>query len=148
LEQKELGGTRVTLNKIVLSREASERLKLLKARTGLAPNILGRIGFCLSLSEPAVPDPKSYPEEDREFNRYTLLGEWDELYIALLRQRLLEDGISDDQIEAQLRGHLHRGILSLGRIAKCLPDVLRLATRAATIVHPRSKPKESFPGMG
>jgi DNA sulfur modification protein DndE len=125
----------VILNKLVLSNEASERLKQLKARTGLAPNILARIGFCLSLSEPAVPDPDAYPEEEREFNRYTLLGEWDDLYIALLRQRLLEDGIPDEQMGAQFRGHLHRGILSLSRIAKSLPDVLRLATRGALTVN-------------
>jgi DNA sulfur modification protein DndE len=120
------------MNKVVLSNEASERLRQLKGRTGLTPNLLGRIGFCLSLSELAVPDPTTYPEEQREFNRYTLLGEWDDLYIALLRQRLFEDRIPDEQIEAQFRAHLHRGIISLSRIAKSLPDVLRLATRAAT----------------
>lgn len=76
------------VNKIRLSRDASERLKHLKARTGLTPNILSRFGFCLSLSDPAIPNPEQFAEEDREFNRYTLLGEWDGLFVALLKQRL------------------------------------------------------------
>ncbi len=121
------------LTKIILSSEASERLKQLKAKTGLTPNILSRIGFCLSLSEPSIPDPKLYPEEDREFNRYTLLGEWDDLYVALLRQRMLQDALSPNQAEKQFRAHLHRGILSLGRIAKSLADVLQISTRSAAL---------------
>src|SRR6185503_3378092 len=76
------------INKIRLTNDASERLKQMKGRTGLTHNILARIGFCLSLNEPAIPNPDQYPEEDREFNRYTLLGEWDDIYVALLKQRL------------------------------------------------------------
>lgn len=115
------------LNKIKLSTEASDRLTQLKAKTGLKPNILSRIGFCVSLSEPAIPDPDKYPEEDREFNRYTLLGEWDGLYVALLKQRLLNDGLPEEELERQFRAHVHRGILSLGRVAKSLPDIVRLS---------------------
>ncbi|MCA9111013.1 MAG: DNA sulfur modification protein DndE [Planctomycetaceae bacterium] len=118
------------LNKIILSSEASERLKQLKARTGLTPNILSRIGLCLSFAEPAIPDPAIYPEEDREFNRYTLLGEWDDLYVALLKQRLLQDGLPLEEAERQFRAHLHRGVEALAKLAKTLPDVLRLSARA------------------
>src|SRR2546430_2558478 len=114
------------VNKIRLSKEASERLKHLKARTGLAPNILSRIGFCLSLSEPAIPDPSRYAEEDREFNRYTLLGEWDDLFVALLKQRLAQDRIPQARLEEQFRAHLNRGILSLYGMAKGLTDLARL----------------------
>jgi DNA sulfur modification protein DndE len=117
------------LTKIVLSSEASERLKQLKAKTGLTPNVLSRIGFCLSLAEPSVPDAMLYPEEDREFNRYTLLGEWDDLYVALLRQRLLQDGLPTDQLEDHFRAHLHRGVIALSKLAKSLPDLVRLSLR-------------------
>jgi DNA sulfur modification protein DndE len=121
------------LNKIVLSTEASDRLKQLKAKTGLTPNILSRIGFCLSLSEPGIPNVELYPEEDREFNRYTLLGEWDDLYVALLRQRLLQDGMPTEQIEDHFRAHLHRGVIALAKLAKGLPDLIRLAQRCTTV---------------
>ena len=120
------------LNKIRLSNEASERLKHLKARTGLTPNILSRLGFCLSLSDPAIPNSESYPEEDREFNRYTLLGEWDDLFVALLRQRLAQDKISDEHLESQFRAHLNRGILSLFGLVKSMSDLAVLCERAAS----------------
>jgi DNA sulfur modification protein DndE len=122
------------LNKVIVSKEASDYLKQLKARTGLMPNILSRIGFCLSLSEPSVPET-SIGEEGggREFNRYTLLGEWDDLYVAILRQRLLRDDLPMDEIETQFRAHLHRGIISLAKLVKCLPDLARLHRRALTV---------------
>jgi len=116
----------VQLNKIKLTTDSSERLKQLKARTGLTPNILCRIGFCLSLKDNSIPNPEKFPEEDREFNRYTLLGEWDALYVALLRQRLDEDGVTDHSEEAYFRAHLNRGIYALSRQVKSVSDLATL----------------------
>jgi DNA sulfur modification protein DndE len=118
------------VNKIRLTKDASERLKHLKARTGLSPNILSRFGFCLSLSEPAIPNPSMYPEEDREFNRYTLLGEWDDLFVGLLKQRLAHDKLPQNQLEAQFRAHLNRGILSLYGLVKGISDLARICAKA------------------
>lgn len=120
------------INKIKLTKDASERLKQLKARTGLAPNILARLGFCLSLEEPPIPNPDQYPEEDREFNRYTLLGEWDDLYVALLRQRISNDGLAEEQLEEQFRAHLNRGIMSLSGLGKSVSDLAALCGRTAS----------------
>lgn len=119
----------MNLNKVILSKDASDCLKQLSGRTGLTPNILSRIGFCLSVSEPGIPDPSQYPEEDREFNRYTLLGEWDSLFIALLMQRLLLDAIPIEDADSQFRAHLHRGVIALSRIAKSPIDILRVSGR-------------------
>lgn len=130
------------LNKIVLSKEASDYLKQLKGRTGLTPNILSRIGFCLSLSEPSIPNTDIAEEGGREFNRYTLLGEWDDLYVAILRQRLLKDDVSVDEIESHFRAHLHRGIISLAKLVKCLPDLARLHRRAYTPAESNSRRKD------
>jgi DNA sulfur modification protein DndE len=92
---------------------------------------LSRIGFCLSLNEPAIPNPEAYPEEDREFNRYTLLGEWDELFVALLRQRVSNDGLSPEDLEEQFRAHLNRGVISLSKNCKEVGDIARLCERLA-----------------
>jgi len=64
------------LTKLRLTKDASNRLRFLAGKTSLTPNLLCRIGFCLSLSEDTIPDPEEYSDEDREFNRYTLLGEY------------------------------------------------------------------------
>jgi DNA sulfur modification protein DndE len=80
------------LNRLRVCKEVDQRLSQLKAKTGLNPNLLCRIGFCLSLNDPTVPDPAKYPPDgEREINRYTLTGEWDMLFVALLRERCAQD---------------------------------------------------------
>ena len=116
------------LNKIKLTNTASEKLKQLKARTGLTPNILCRIGFCLSLRDNAIPKPEKYPEEDREFNRYTLLGEWDDLYVALLTQWCDENSATEHELEAYFRSHINRGVEYVSKSAKSVSDLARLVT--------------------
>lgn len=101
----------------------------LAGRTGLTPNLLCRIGFCLSLADPAIPDPAMFPEEDREFNRYKLLGEYDPLF-ALLRQRCHKDGIKD--IRDTMDDHHAKGyfLAVASHITSDLTDHLdRLRTR-------------------
>lgn len=117
-------------SKIYVSNEVDVRLRLLKSRTGLTPNLLCRIGFCLSLSEPGVPDPALYSaDQGREFNRYTLTGQWDALFFALLRERLSQDGLPvQENIEPQFRAHLSRGVMLLFQRAKQPADILRMAT--------------------
>ena len=122
----------LTLKRVRFSRDADNWLRVLKARTGVTPNILCRIGFALSLDEPGVPNPAAYPEDsDREINRYTLLGEYEKTYVALLRQRVTDDGISGD-LDAQFRAHMNRGVLILAARVKSLPELLAELSRPRT----------------
>ena len=116
----------LTLRRLRFYREADSGLRVLKSRTGLSANILCRIGFALSLDEPGIPNPDRYPEDsDREINRYTLLGEHDGTYVALLRQRLLDDEVAlDNGMDEHFRAHMNRGVLLLAARAKSLPDLL------------------------
>jgi DNA sulfur modification protein DndE len=116
------------LDKIKVSEDVDQKLRQLKARTGLTPNLLCRIGFCLSLREPSVPDPSAYDEKsNREFNRYTLTGAWDSLFVALLTQRCYNDGLKiPDDLEEQFPAHINRGILLLFTRVKHLNDLSRL----------------------
>ena len=84
------------------------------------------MGFCLSLEEPKAPNPKEFPEEEREFNRYTLLGEYDVLYIALLRQRLHQDGITEETLGEHFRAHMNRGITLLQQRVRSVADLASL----------------------
>jgi len=96
---------------------------MLKGRTGLTPNILCRIGFCLSLRDPIVPKPENYDEEGQEINRYTLTGEWDKFFIALMKERLLKDGLNiNSDLFPQLRAHMNRGAISLYDRVKTIED--------------------------
>jgi DNA sulfur modification protein DndE len=68
----------------------------------------------MSLAEPGSLDPAEYPEEDREFNRYTLLGEHDALFVALLKERHRAEG-GNLALEDLFRAHMNRGIMLLQR---------------------------------
>lgn len=115
------------VNKVKLSKPASDRLKQLKGRTGLTPNLLCRMGFCMSLNEPAIPDPDTYDHDGAEFNRYTLLGEFDSLFVALLKQRAASDGIPTEELGEQFRAHLNRGVMTINAHLKSLRDLPKLA---------------------
>ena len=111
------------LNKIKICNSATTRVQQLKGRTGLTPNILCRIGFCLSLSDPVVPNASQYAEDGMEFNRYTLTGENDLIYSSLLKQYC---SARDLDLKDQFRAHLNRGIFLLWGRIKSLNDILRL----------------------
>lgn len=116
------------LTKLRFTKEASNRLRFLAGKTGLTPNLLCRIGFCLSLSEPPIPNPDAYPEEDREFNRYTLLGEYDPLFIALLKERCREDGTGLECLPDYFRAHMNRGVILLQQRVKGVADIAVVAS--------------------
>lgn len=118
------------LTKLRLTKDASNRLRFLAGKTGLTPNLLCRIGFCLSLGEPAIPDPEEYADEDREFNRYTLLGEYDPLFVALLKERCGADGLPFSQLPDYFRAHMNRGVTLLQQRVRSLSDLADLVSKA------------------
>jgi DNA sulfur modification protein DndE len=77
-----------------------------------------------------VPNPADYPEEDREFNRYTLLGEYDAFFVALLRQRCHQQKLDASVLPDYFRAHINRGITLLQRRVKSLADILSLVPDA------------------
>ena len=84
-------------SRLYVSEDIDNKLRVLKMRTGLTPNLICRMGFCLSLSEPGIPDVQLYSDtQAREFNRYTLTGQYDLFFFALLRERLSEDGLDTE----------------------------------------------------
>lgn len=120
------------LKRLTFSKEADNWLRVLKSRTGITPNLLCRIGFCISLEEKGVPDPGKYPEDsDREINRYTLLGEYEGVMLALLRQRLALDGIQPENMDTMFRAHMNRGVVRLAGRLKGLDELHVLVTEAA-----------------
>ena len=117
----------MNLNKIKISNDATQKLRMLKIRTGLTPNILCRLGFCLSLNEPGILDTSLYQEDGMEFNRYTLTGQYDTLYISLLKERCIQDGITiEKDITEQFIAHLNRGVLLIYNRIKSLGDMKNL----------------------
>ncbi len=117
------------MTRLRVCKEVDQRLSQLKARTGLTPNLICRIGFCLSLNDPTIPDPAAYPpDSERELNRYTLTGEWDDYFVALLRERCLHDSLDiETDMDDQFRAHVNRGVLLMYFHVKHPVDLARLA---------------------
>lgn len=124
----------VDFTRLKFSEEVSVKLSELKGRTGLTPNILCRIGFCMSLEQPGIPKPEEFPaDSDREIDRQVLLGKWDSLFVAMLQERSVQDGLQDprtDDIVPQLRAHMHRGVYLLHKRVKSFQDLIHLLPSA------------------
>lgn len=119
-------------SRLYINEDVDNKLRVLKMRTGLTPNLLCRMGFCLSLSEPGIPDIALYSDNQaREFNRYTLTGQYDMLFFSLLRERLTEDGLSPEaKIESQFKAHLSRGVGLLYQRVKNVEDIASLVAES------------------
>lgn len=119
------------LNRIYVSEDSRNKLIILKGRTGLLPNVLCRLGLALSLMEPGTPKPEDYSTDGSEFNRYTLMGEWDTLIVTLLKERCTADGLplNNDSLIKQFRAHLNRGIALLYGRVKGISDLEGLLSK-------------------
>lgn len=122
-------------SKLKISSDATSKLRSLRQRTGITPNLLCRMAIMISLEEGPLGGATIPDEDGSEFNAYTLSGEYGALIAALLRW--VEEGQSgDDQLDDEtlldrLRGHIHRGVGTLAVRAKSPADLLRLVPVAA-----------------
>lgn len=116
------------LNRIHISEDSRNKLSILKGRTGLLPNVLSRIGLMLSLAETSEPELDADATGGSEFNRFTLMGEWDPLIVALLEERGTANGMckNNDTLAKYFRAHLNRGVVLLYSRVKGLEDLANL----------------------
>lgn len=122
------------IKQIKLSSQAKDQLIRLKTRTGIKQwNILCRWAFCLSLAEPTPPTPIDIATDSNvEMSWHVFGGECHELYMAVLKQRCVRDGLdlTQDTLTRQFRLHLHRGIsyLATPHRIRGIDDLTQLAT--------------------
>jgi DNA sulfur modification protein DndE len=133
----------MTFTRVRISVNATTRLIQLKGRTGLTPNILSRIAICYSLNDPTIPNPENYDEKGQEINRFTLTGEWDTFFIALVKERCIHDGLDPERdLYDQLRAHLNRGVMGLFSRIKGLGDFQTLINQGSQGIKSSMKPEE------
>jgi len=120
------------IDTVRISKTGKDQLVTLKRRTKIPTwNILCRWAFCVSLAE------RTPPHEYREDSQYpiemtwkTFTGEYENIYLALLRDRCHSDGIAltEEGLARQLQLHLHRGIayLAANRELRSIDDLVRM----------------------
>ena len=129
------------LNRVQIDESVSYKLRNLGQSTGLTPNYIARIGLMYSLGADRPPSMEEYDTDGKEFNRYTLLGEHDALYIALVQKRMLNEGYDpDSELESYFLAHLNRGIETLSGNISDLGDLYNLIPKE---LKPEEAPAES-----
>ena len=107
----------MAIDHIHLSQQAKDQLVRLKRTTGLTTwNALCRWALCASLAEAGAPPPKKIPADSNvEMSWRVFAGADGDVYLALLRERCIRDGLPTDthSLAEQFRLHLHRGIAHL-----------------------------------
>jgi DNA sulfur modification protein DndE len=115
------------LRKIPFTVESENRLRMLKGRTGLDRNYLCRLGFCLSLEEAGVPRIVSDKvKTGREIDRYTLLGQYGQGYLALLLVWMKENNSAlppGANIDTMFITHMNRGVEIVASRVRNLSDI-------------------------
>ncbi len=113
-----------------LSAKSQNLLGRIKARTGLTPNLLARFALCLSIKEKSTPNPDEYDKDGSEIESSILFGEYEPLYLGLMKNRLKKDGLTGLEIESNLnnmtRCHINRGVIALAPRIQSLEDFYRL----------------------
>ncbi len=118
---------------IRLSQQAKDQLVKLKRVTGIEHwNVLCRWAFCLSLSEQSVPPSAKIPADSNvEMSWKVFGGRYSDIYMALLKERCVRDGLGTDPetLSQQFRLHLHRGIsyLAGNKDLRNIKDLIALA---------------------
>ena len=99
------------------SSQGRDQLIKIKRYTGLKNwNVVCRWALCASLAERTAPAANRIKSEEGaltvEMEWHTFGGEDAELYLALIRQRCIRDGLptDDDTVREQFQRHLDRGI--------------------------------------
>lgn len=117
-------------SKLKISKDATSKLRSIKQKTHITPNLLCRYALMQSLEDGPLGDIPLPDQDGQEFNAYTLTGELTELLLALVRSVEERDGqpaLSDEALMARVRGHIHRGVGSLSVRVKSPSDLVMLA---------------------
>ncbi len=102
-------------------------LGLLKHKTGLGINVLARYAICLSLKDPSIPNPNEYDENGMEILPSVLFGEHENIYMALMIDRLHKDNLDSElYLHKMTRAHLNRGATALWPRINDLSDFYEL----------------------
>ena len=115
------------ISKFRVSSEATGRLRVLRQRAALTPNLLCRMAMVMSFEMGKI-GPAADMEEGQEFNAYTLFGSDQPIYTTLLKWVETEDGeeVDERDLVRRLRAHVDRGLSAISARVKSPADAARL----------------------
>ncbi|MEX0299553.1 MAG: DNA sulfur modification protein DndE [Kordiimonas sp.] len=123
----------MSLDYIKLSQGEKDQLVRLKRHTGIEQwNILCRWALCVSLYEPTRPPiTEIHSDSNVEMTWRIFAGQFEDLYLDLLKVRCVEDGLGTDTdtLYQQFRLHLKRGLgyLTSNKKTSSIHDLIKQA---------------------
>ncbi len=104
-------------NRIKLSKNATDKLRYLKSKTGLTPNILSRIAIMLTIREGSDLSNSGVGDMDggQELNDTTLFGEYIYFYDVLINQYIHDKKIELSVAET-IVAMVEIGVYKMGHI--------------------------------
>jgi DNA sulfur modification protein DndE len=117
----------MAFKKVKLNKEVTRKLSLLKGRMGVTPNIICRFALCMSLENSTLIGDMKSESDGQEINRYTLNGEFDQLFIMLVKFRCFEDGLDPEKdFNLMYKLHIERGVNLIFNRIKEIKDINNL----------------------
>ena len=122
------------INKFRISSTATAQVRIISQRSGLTPNLVSRMAMLSSFETGPIPGSSDSADEGQEFNAYTLFGDFQPLFIDLLRY--VEFGLEvsepdDSDLLERLRLHIDRGVRQLSVRLKSPADAAELIAGSA-----------------
>lgn len=112
-------------NRVSLSQKATDKLRYIKSKTGLTPNILSRIAIMLAIKEGNNLQNSGVNDyEGQVLSRDVLFGDHQELYSVLIKQHFAEQDIQLNPSEA-ITALIEIGVFKMGHV-KSLVDLSKL----------------------
>ncbi len=103
-------------NRIHLSKKSTEKLRFLKSKTGLTPNILSRIAIMLAIREDGDLSNSGVSDfNGQELNQSVLFGEYLDTYDVLINQFVNEKKITI-KLEKVIPTLVEIGVFKMGHI--------------------------------
>lgn len=118
------------ITKLKISEDASSKLRSLRNKTSLTPNLLCRMALATSLEMGALRTDEigSANERGQEFNAYTLFGADQAVLISMMRLVEFDGKLEKSPADAISRicGHIDRGVSQLAVRIKSPADAAQL----------------------
>jgi DNA sulfur modification protein DndE len=81
----------------------------------------------MSIKDPTIPNPEEYNKNGFELSPQVLFGEYDQIFMALMTNRLKNDQLDPEKdLDEMTRAHLNRGVLALHARINHLSDFYEL----------------------
>ena len=120
--------------KIRASSRTTHIFGMLRATTGLPPEVLARFSLCLSLGQRGVPNPDEYNRDGSEMSPDAVFGGHEKIYMALVRGRIRADGLDPGTyLDEMIRAHLNRGAIGLKQRVGGLADFEKMISEQIRI---------------